>query len=148
MRHLRLLLFIALFLGALPASATTYYVSSSTGSDSNNGTAKGTPWAHVKGMVGASGNASSHTPAGDDIFVFMGCDSWTNGVFPVAVTWSGTSGHPIAYMADKTWYNTSVCPSAWNRPKFDAGGTPIATHNNFVRMTGGGGILIGRPEKP
>jgi hypothetical protein len=42
------------------ASATTYYVSASTGSDSNSGTSSGTPWqtvAQVNGQVFQPGDS-------------------------------------------------------------------------------------------
>jgi len=109
-------------------AANTYYVSISTGSDSNTSTqatSKTTPWAHLPGMRSASGNVSAYTPIAGDTFILKGCDDWGNANFPVNWTWSGTSANPITVTVDQTWYNTTNCPSGWNRPKFDAGSAVI-----------------------
>lgn len=115
---------------------TTYYISSSAGSDSNNGTSKATPWAHLPGMATATGNAAANVPAAGNQYILKGCDTWTNSNFPVNWTWSGASGSPIYIGVDQTWYNTSTCPSAWNRPIWDAGSTEIngGTDNVFLYL--------------
>jgi len=102
------------------ASATTYYVSTS-GSDTNNGTAKTTPWAHVPGMPSATGTAGSYKAVAGDTIILKGCDVWynTGGNFPLEFTHGGSSGNPVKITVDQTWYNTTNCPSAWNRPVFD-----------------------------
>jgi len=79
------------------ASATTYYVSSSTGSDTNNGTSASTPWqtiAHV--------NAQPFQP-GDSILFKRG-DVWNESLTPPS---SGNSGNPITFDA----YGTGVAPN-------------------------------------
>jgi hypothetical protein len=122
------------------ASASTYYVSSSRGSDSNTTSqaqSKSTPWAHLPGMVSASSNASNYSPVAGDTFILMGCDVWGSSNFPVNWSWSGTTSSPIVVDRDTTWYNTSICPSQWNRPVFDAQNTAMAT-NMFVRFQNGG----------
>lgn len=119
----RLILLPVVVLCALPLMATTYYVSKSTGSDSNNSTqaqSKSTPWAHLPGMAGATSSAKSYSPVAGDQFIMMGCDVWGNSDLPVDWEASGSSSSPIYIGADKTWYNTSNCPSAWNRPVWDA----------------------------
>lgn len=113
------MILISLF--ASGVSATTYYVSTS-GSDSNSGTSESSPWAHIPGMATWTG---SHTPAAGDSFILRGCDVWTNSSFPITWKWSGASGNPITVGVDQTWYNTTTCPSSWNRPVFNAGGTAI-----------------------
>jgi hypothetical protein len=100
--------------------AGTYYVAAS-GSDSNSGS-ETAPWAHLPGMKTWTG---SHTPAAGDTFILRGCDVWGNGNFPVTWNWSGTSGNVITVGYDNTWYNTSNCPSAWNRAVFDAGNSAM-----------------------
>jgi len=114
-----------LLLCALPLhAANTYYISSSTGSDSNTSAqaqSKSTPWAHLPGMASCIGNCGSYTPQAGDTFVLMGCDVWVNSDLPVLWNWSGSSGSLITIGGeDQTWYNTTNCPSAWNRPIFDA----------------------------
>lgn len=71
------------------ASATTYYVSSSTGSDGNNGTSVSAPWqtiAHV--------NAQTFQP-GDSVLFRRG-DVWNESLAPPS---SGSSGNPITFDA-------------------------------------------------
>jgi hypothetical protein len=79
----------AIPLGAMPAVAVgiTYYVSSSTGSDSNSGTSSGSPWrtfAHV--------NSAVTYGAGDSILLKSG-DTWTGET--LAPNGSGTAASPI-----------------------------------------------------
>jgi hypothetical protein len=113
------LLFTVLMTG--PLFATNYYVAAN-GSDSNNGTSQTTPWAHLPGMATWTG---THTPTGGDTFILRGCDVWPNASFPIQWKWSGTSANPITIDRDTTWYNTTNCPSSWNRPQFDAGSAVI-----------------------
>jgi hypothetical protein len=79
------------------ASATTYYVSSSTGNDANNGTSSSTAWqtiAHVNGQ--------SFQP-GDSILFKRG-DVWNESLVPAS---SGSSGNPITFDA----YGTGAAPN-------------------------------------
>ncbi len=79
------------------ASATTYYVSSSAGSDSNNGTSSSTPWqtiAHVNGQMFSPG----------DSVLFKRGDVWNESLAPAS---SGSSGNPIAFDA----YGTGAAPN-------------------------------------
>jgi hypothetical protein len=92
---LQIALSLAMF-GAT-ASATTYYVSSSTGSDANSGTATSTAWqtiAHVNGQT---------FHAGDSILFKRG-DVWNESLVPPS---SGSSGNPIAFDA----YGTGAAPN-------------------------------------
>jgi hypothetical protein len=61
----------------------------------------------------------------------MGCDTWTSSDLPVLWNWSGSSGSPITITVDKTWYNATACPSAWNRPIWDAGGATMSPLNDM-----------------
>ena len=79
------------------ASATTYYVSSSTGNDGNSGTSSSTAWqtiAHVNGR--------SFQP-GDSILFKRG-DVWNESLAPAS---SGSSGNPITFDA----YGTGAAPN-------------------------------------
>lgn len=124
----RLLLLFFLLAMKFPAqAASTYYISSSTGNDTNTTTqakSKSTPWAHVPGMPAATSNASSYSAVAGDTFILMGCDVWyntpTTSNFPMALNHGGSTGNPVTITVDKTWYNATNCPSAWNRPIFDA----------------------------
>jgi len=79
------------------AWGTTYYVSSSLGSDANNGTSSGTPWATV-----AKVNSQSFA-AGDSVLFKRG-DSWNESLVPLS---SGTSASPITFDA----YGTGAAPN-------------------------------------
>src|SRR5208282_1989264 len=77
--------------------ATTYYVSSSGGSDTNNGTAASTPWqtiAHVNGQTFSPG----------DSVLFKRGDVWNESL---AITSSGSSGNPITFDA----YGSGAAPN-------------------------------------
>jgi hypothetical protein len=79
------------------ASAATYYVSSSAGSDGNNGTSAATPWqtiAHVNGQT---------FQPGDSILLKRG-DVWNESLVAPS---SGSSGNPIAFDA----YGTGAPPN-------------------------------------
>ncbi len=92
----KLIVFAFLVWGSL-ASATTYYVSSSTGNDANGGTSSSTPWqtiAHV--------NAQTFLP-GDSILFKRG-DVWNESLTPGS---SGSSGNPITFDA----YGTGAAPN-------------------------------------
>jgi hypothetical protein len=118
---LGIFIFIGLGSAASAFAQHTYYVSKTAGSDSNQGTAKATPWAHLPGMASCTSNCSSYNPSPGDTFILKGCDVWTNSDLPVLWNWSGSSGGVITIGGeDQTWYNTTNCPSAWNRPVFDA----------------------------
>jgi hypothetical protein len=110
------------FFAAKNSFATTHYVSTS-GSDSNNGTSQSTPWAHIPGMPSATGGAGSYSAGPGDVFILKGCDVWynTSGTsnFPLEFKRGGSSGNPVTVTVDKTWFNTTNCPSGWNRPVFD-----------------------------
>lgn len=129
----RLVFFLALvpcFLAAGNASASTHYIANG-GNDSATGLSTSAPWAHLPGMRTWTG---SYTPVAGDRFILRGCDVWPNASFPINWNWAGTALSPIYIGVDQTWYNTSTCPSGWNRPVFDAGGTPIPSNNEFVYL--------------
>ena len=99
---------IAALLVSQPARATTYYVSSASGLDSNNGQSPATPFASV-----ARVNAISLQP-GDEVRFFCG-ETWRAD--PLAVEESGALDQPIVY--------TSYPAGCANRPLL-SGARPIA----------------------
>lgn len=131
---------LATFFFAGSVSAATHYVATN-GSDSNNGTSESTPWAHLPGMPTATNNASSYTPGAGDTFVLRGCDIWYNANFPFVLNNGGSSGSPVTITVDQTWYNTANCPSAWNRPVFDA--HTSSSSSTGTEMNGSGGQTSG-----
>jgi hypothetical protein len=126
------LLLLLTFAGVGNASAaTTHYISKSTGSDSNNGTAKTSPWAHLPGMPSCSANCASYTPGAGDQFILMGGDTWVASdlginTCPGNPCWNGTSGSPISVTVDKTWF----AGASWTRPIFNC-------QNTSCTLTGG-----------
>ena len=105
--------------------AKTYYIAAS-GSDSNNGTSKGTPWLHAPGMVGCSANCAANTPQPGDEYILRGGDTWddngTQGVQGLLWHWiaSGTLNGRIYVGVDRSWYSGN----AWTRPLL-SGDNPI-----------------------
>src|SRR5580692_10044587 len=71
---MKIILVIFILCGSL--SATTYYVSHSTGSDSNNGTSTSTPWKYAPGMTLCANTCLSTTLHQTDIVVMKGGDVW------------------------------------------------------------------------
>ena len=126
---------------AVPVSAATRYISSSTGSDSNTATqaeSKSTPWAHLPGMANCTSACASYTPVAGDQFIMMGCDVWGNSSFPTVWSWQGTSGSPIYIGVDQTWYNATNCPSGWNRPLWTSCASPTYAVGCTPGNIGGG----------
>ena len=125
-----------LFLIALASycHGATHYISISTGSDTNTGTTKTAAWAHLPGMATCTGNCKSYNPVAGDVFILKGCDIWTNSTLPILWNWSGSAGNVISVSYDPTWYNSSNCPSAWNRAVLDAGKANISGGNNFITL--------------
>jgi hypothetical protein len=79
------------------AQATTYYVSSSSGSNANNGTSASTPWQTI-----AQVNGQTFQP-GDSVLFKRG-DVWNESLAPAS---SGSSGNPIAFDA----YGSGAAPN-------------------------------------
>ncbi|MBZ5539502.1 MAG: hypothetical protein LAN61_03165 [Acidobacteriia bacterium] len=133
--------FIAVFLGfflcAGSASATTYYVDYASGADTNNGTAKSTPWKRAPGMVGCANTCSSTTIVAGDHIVLKGGVVWPNAVMTWAFGKSGSAGNYIVIGGtDQTWYDATACSAkgypGWCRPVLDAGGLTAGTNNWMV----------------
>jgi len=82
------------------ASATNYYVSSGSGSDSYSGTSAATPWKTFS-ATGNHINSGSFSP-GDVIYLKRG-DVWNEQLIPPS---SGVSGSPIQFDA----YGTGAAP--------------------------------------
>ena len=106
---------IAILLCVPLARATTYYVSSSTGNDTNAGTSAGTAWQTI-GMV----NSQTFSP-GDAILLKRG-DVWNESLVPAS---SGTSGNPIAFDA----YGTGAAPNLTGYYAIPASGWVNVTGN-------------------
>jgi hypothetical protein len=92
----KVIVFVFLVWSSL-ASATTYYVSSSAGSDASNGTSASTPWQTI-------GHVNAQTFQPGDSVLFKRGDVWNESLAPAS---SGTSGNPITFDA----YGTGAAPN-------------------------------------
>jgi len=124
------------------AQAATYYIDYATGSDSNNGTSKSTPWKHAPGMIGTSGNVlsyetthynSSNTDVAGDSFIFKGGVTWPNACFAWVWRWGGGTGWTVGtdavyFGVDQTWYTGA----SWSRPIFDAQATDVTINTKGI----------------
>jgi len=132
---------IATFFVAKSASATTYYVAAN-GSDTNNGTAKTTPWQHAPGMPTCSSTCASTTPKAGDSIILRGGDTWSSSSFPWTWTWSGSSSSPILVGGlDQTWF----AGTSWTRPILTGGGTYPNSGSNqifFLALSGISNITV------
>lgn len=78
---------MVLVLAAGTASATTYYVSSSSGSDANSGTSSAAAWQTI-------GHVNGQTFLAGDSVLFKRGDVWNESLTPPS---SGSSGNPITF---------------------------------------------------
>jgi hypothetical protein len=108
---------IALSFFITQAFGTTYYVSSSSGSDSNSGTSTSSPWKTVTKV-----NARSYSPG--DFILFKRGDTWVGSNFSktLTTTSAGISGKQITY------------------GDYGSGAAPVLEGNNVI----GTGIHISR----
>lgn len=116
--------------GAGVAPATSYYVSSSSGNDANNGTSAATPWA----TLGAHVNGGTFA-AGDVIYLKRG-DTWNEQLIPPS---PGAPGNPISFDA----YGTGAAPVL--TPVINLAGASW-THNTGNIYTTTLSTAIGSPQ--
>jgi len=121
----------ALLIGSIALSAnlfaTTYYVDYSSGSDSNSGTSKTSPWKNAPGMQTCANTCKSAVINAGDSIILKGGVTWPNASFMWNLPGGGT-GNPVYIGVDQTWY----AGSAWARPILSAGGSAIT--NNYDTM--------------
>ena len=124
-RFSRFFLTLAVALIYLSVNATNYYVSSSTGNDSNTGTSESSPWKTLT-------KVNSITPKAGDQILFKRGDDWTG---TITVKASGTSGSPIVYGAygsgEKPVIYGSEVTTGWT---LHSGNIWKATVNNTVNQ--------------
>jgi hypothetical protein len=117
-----ILLLVAALVWLIPqpvgATGTTYYVSSSAGSDTNAGTSESQPWKTLTKV-----NNTALQPG--DVVKFKRGDSWTGRLL---VTASGTSGSPIALGN----YSTGSLPTVTG----GASGTCIRLEGSYLSVDG------------
>jgi hypothetical protein len=91
---------------AMPVSATTSFVDFSSGADTNAGT-KLSPFKNAPGMNGCANNclaAQAALTAGSQV-ILKGNVVWPNPSLGILISASGSSGNPIYYGVDVTWFN-------------------------------------------
>jgi hypothetical protein len=81
----------------------TFYVSSSTGDDSNDGTSSATPWSHVPGQAGCRATCAATTVVGGDHILLKAGDTWTT---PLTIPRPGDPGANITL----SFYGTGAKP--------------------------------------
>jgi hypothetical protein len=88
-----------------------FYISSS-GLDSNTGTTEAAPWLHAPGMSSCSSTCAGVTPTAGEGFIFEGGSQWHYGTGTpliggsgITVSQSGSSGSPLYYGVDPTWFS-------------------------------------------
>lgn len=114
----KLLTALLFVLMTISAQATTYYISYSAGSNSNNGTTTSTPWKshpYMQTGAGCAGSPHAYTHVNGDRFIFKGGDSWPAACFDMVIATGGSSGSPDYYGVDAAFFTGG----AWTRPKFD-----------------------------
>jgi len=128
----------------VPAGVTNcFFVSYAHGSDSNSGTTENAAWQHAPGMQGCTGNCNITPSAGTGI-ILQGCVTWPNSSFTWTPAGTGTSGSPIYYGVDKSWWDSTVagCASAWNRPIFNLGNAAVTDSLQRIIVLGHSYLMI------
>ena len=117
-----------------PVSPATYYVDFASGANTNSGISKNSPWKYAPGMSGCALNCAVFGLQPGDRVIFKGGVAWDVTAFPLKVNASGTSGNPIYFGVDQTWF----AGAAWSRPVFNLVNTTwhaapiVANAVNFV----------------
>ena len=111
--------------------AATYYVDYSSGSDSNSGISKTSPWQNAPGMQTCSNLCRSTTVNAGDSIILRGGVTWPNASFEWVVP-GGSTGNPIYIGVDQTWYTGS----SWARPILSPGGAVIGNNYNTMFSMG------------
>jgi hypothetical protein len=133
--QLKAYLIALLLFCAVNATAATYYIDYTGGADSNNGTAKETPWKLAPGMQGClitdennnNCRARTHATTAGDTFVFKGGVTWPKEAF----SFDWYFGNTTTFTVDATWYTGA----SWSRPILDGQGTePTASPEGTVAM--------------
>ncbi|SHF44052.1 Por secretion system C-terminal sorting domain-containing protein [Mariniphaga anaerophila] len=131
---IKLIAVVFFILSTFVGYSTTYYVSSSTGSDSNSGTSENSAWRSLE-------KVNSFTPKAGDQILFKKGDEW---VGTLQVNGSGTSGSPIVYGAygtgEKPKFYGSEVITGWTKHsgniyKAKVGSSVSQLFVNGVRVT-------------
>jgi hypothetical protein len=144
---------ILILVVACTVHAASYYISFSSGSNSNNGTSTSTPWkSHPYMQAGSgctgSGSAPTYSHSAGDQFIFKAGDTWPNACFQMTIAAGGSSGNPDVYTYSNSWGipggttgNTGQVVGAY---KFDAGGSLITGGgvNRFIYNNGNQYVTI------
>lgn len=112
---------------ARSADAATYYVDHATGADTNDGASTATPWRNAPGMVGCTGKCAGLTLIAGDRVIFKGGVTWPSSALPLSIAHGGTTGTPVYFGVDKTWF----AGTTWARPIFDDGGAASTLFVSF-----------------
>lgn len=132
--------------GSCPSSvpsgiAQCYYADFVSGSDSNSGTSESSPWKHLPGMQGCSGNCSSNTPAAGEGYILKGGVTWTSAALEWRWIWGGSgstssvgcTGSGCIYVGvDPNWY----AGTSWSRPVLSGGGGALSSGSILMSIEG------------
>lgn len=155
------ILFLGLLIAGRAQAQRTFYISYSSGSNSNAGTSQASPWkTHPYMPSGASctgsGSAPAYTHQAGDQFIFKGGDTWPSACFPINVGASGTSSAHDYYgvCANAIYFfpspsdplnpapvqnpcagGTGWPATGWTRPLFDANDAEIGSFFNITSRT-------------
>jgi hypothetical protein len=125
--RIKTFLVVIFLMVAAQAFATTYYIDYTAGADTNNGTAKETPWKRCPGMKGFAG---TYSHSNGNVFIFKGGETWAAAAFPMTV-YGGSLGSITTYTVDNTWYTGA----SWTQPIFDGGGANTALIFHTARVS-------------
>lgn len=130
-----------------PAKATQYFISFSSGNNSNNGTSEATPWKshpYMQSAAGCGGSLPTYSHTAGDIFIFKQGDTWPNACFDMVIA-AGGVGSPTfqydTYTFDPLWGTAGGTTGNAGQNvgvyKFDASASAINgtdTLNEFIHI--------------
>ena len=123
-----------------------FYVSKSTGADTNAGTSETAPWAHLPGMPSCTGVCASTTPSAGQGFILRGGEVWVTSDLGVQWTWSGKTSNLIYIGIDPGWYNSAICGASWCRPIFNAGQTALSANGAVFGLNNQSWVIVDNLE--
>jgi hypothetical protein len=129
MKFRSFILGVLVLLTAARVFSATYYIDFVGGADTNNGTAKATPWKHHPYMTGATGVSAGFTHAAGDRYIFKGGITWDSTCWQMNISSGGSgTGNRDYYGVDQTWFTGG----SWTRPIFDSGYVSLNQHRVVI----------------
>ncbi|MDE3183782.1 MAG: right-handed parallel beta-helix repeat-containing protein [Bacteroidota bacterium] len=135
----QILFLLSFLLSSFPIFATTYYVSSSSGSDYNSGTSSSSPWQSLSKV-----NSFYNFQPGDNILFKRGDSFYGN----ISINNSGNSGNPITFGAYGSGAKPVITGFTWISSWTNLGGNIWESTNQASNLSTANIVLINGVNTP